>query len=365
MEKSQPIVIIAENTTTQWSSEVVLFSSVLEDYGNTGGEIQEKELIYQNDSQLSRKQSATYFYNRPYVTFGLSDGGATFVEGNKFISKVGLSDGISDTEQIVQKIQVTSYSYWSGQYNAIGNLSFLNDTLEDNGMDYAMFFAPIGSGVCFLIYREEKYPTDVNFVEFYHVTAEGSIVQLSSGVPNVTLSKIYANILGGDIFKMGKLRIECISGTADITEPISYRLQTSEGDMIENPIYPNISVIQQVDSVIDVDLDGLLINSDGFFKIATIPPNTKIRYSFYPKEQGNPTITFKRADLDKELIIPDLNKIDGISQEKVSDIQSQKTDTKNPNKTTADKNGNDKECGWLWVLALGFGIFATYKLIKD
>ena len=217
-----------------------------------------------------------------------------------------------------------------------------------------------------IIFRNGTEPTTIETNGL--IVSEGetqNVVVKTSGVPNVTLSKIYANILGGEVFSIGKLRIECLSGMADVTEPISYRLQTSEGNMIENPIYPNISVIQQVDSVIDVDLDGLLINSDGFFKIATIPPNTKIRYSFYPKEQGNPTITFKRADLDKGLIIPDLNKIDGISQEKVSDIQSQKTDTKNPNKTTADKNGNDKECGWLWVLALGFGIFATYKLIKD
>lgn len=217
-----------------------------------------------------------------------------------------------------------------------------------------------------VIFRNGTQPSTIetNGLIISEGETQNAVVK-TSGVPNVPLSKIYANIFGGEVFSIGKLRIERISGTADVTEPISYRLQTSEGDMRENPIYPSISVIQQVDSVIDVDLDGLLINSDGFFKIATIPPNTKIRYSFYPKEQGNPTITFKRADLDKELIIPDLNKIDGISQEKVSDIQSQKTDTKNPNKTTADKNGNDKECGWLWVLALGFGIFATYKLIKD
>jgi hypothetical protein len=108
-----------------------------------------------------------------------------------------------------------------------------------------------------------------------------------------------------------------------------------------------------------------LINSDSFFKIATIPPNTKIRYSFYPKEQGNPTITLKRTNLDKELIIPDLNKIDGVSQEKVLEIQSPKTDAKNPNTAKTYTNDTDKKCGWLWVLALGFGIFATYKLIKD
>jgi hypothetical protein len=103
-----------------------------------------------------------------------------------------------------------------------------------------------------------------------------------------------------------------------------------------------------------------LINSDSFFKIATIPPNTKIRYSFYPKEQGNPTITLKRTNLDKELIVPDLNKIDGVSQEKVLEIQSQKTDAKNPN--VPEK---DKRCSWLWLIAVGIGIFATYKLIKD
>lgn len=212
------------------------------------------------------------------------------------------------------------------------------------------------------------------------IVSEGetqNVVVKTSGVPNVPLSKIYANIFGGEVFAIGKLRIECISGTADVTEPISYRLQTSEGDMAENPIYPNISVIQHVDSVIDVDLEGLMLNADSFFKITTIPPNTKIRYSFYPKEQGSPSITFKHTQLDKELIIPDLNKIDGISQEKVLDIQSPKTDTENPSETQTGFVGGssveekskrqgeeNKKCGWWWIIAVGIGIFATYKMTK-
>lgn len=223
-----------------------------------------------------------------------------------------------------------------------------------------------------IIFRNGTQPSTIETNGL--IVSEGetqNVVVKTSGVPNVPLSKIYANIIGGEVFQIGKLRIECISGTADITEPISYRLQTSEGNMVSNPIYPNISVVQQVNSVIDVDLDGLLLSTDSFFQIATIPPNTKIRYAFYPKEQGSPSITFKRTQLDKELIVPDLNKIDGISQDENLDTQSAKTEQEytpeNEEPSTysgvrAPKTKNNY--GWWWIIAVGIGIYATYKITK-
>ena len=363
MEKSQPIVIIAENTTSVVSDVVELFNTqgtIGGDYEHTGGRTEYQEELIGNYGYLPIQHSADYFNDNRYSDIpsntGLENG---FVFGNS--ARIQLRT-TTDYFEFIKEIGefVATINGIEENVLAVGNLHLINGTYEDSG-ERCCIVKNISDGSFYFIYEGtyQIYQFDIYEV----IDLGGYIVEKSSGIPNVDLRKIYADILGGAVYVLSKVRIECISTNGDkkdvVCQPITYGIRTSEGDAVENPIYPTLSVLQKVECA-DVELNGLLLNSDTILNIASIPPHTKVRYMFYASEKSNPTITAFKTDLDKELIIPELNKIDGVSQEKVLEIQSQKTDVKNPN--VPEK---DKKCSWLWLIAVGIGIFATYKLIKD
>ena len=149
----------------------------------------------------------------------------------------------------------------------------------------------------------------------YDVTGGGKVIK-TSGVPNVNLRKIYAGMLAGNVYMFNKLRIECLEALTDAIKEsscgasISYQIKTSQGDIVARPIYPLISVVQQVKGVRDIELGDLIFNVDTSFTIESIPANTKMKYMFYATEQGSASGNLLRGDAGKQMETPQLNTID-------------------------------------------------------
>ena len=149
----------------------------------------------------------------------------------------------------------------------------------------------------------------------YGVTGGGSVVK-SSGVPQVNLRKIYAGMLAGNVYLFNKLRIECLEALTDAIKEsscgasISYQIKTAQGDVVARPIYPLISVVQQVKGVRDIELGDLIFNVDTSFTIESIPANTKMKYMFYATEQSSASGSLLRGDASKQMEAPQLNTID-------------------------------------------------------
>lgn len=149
----------------------------------------------------------------------------------------------------------------------------------------------------------------------YDTTGGGSVVK-TSGVPNVTLRKIYAGMVAGNVYMFNKLRIECLEALTDAIKEsscgasISYQIKTAQGDIVARPIYPLISVVQQVKGVRDIELGDLIFNVDTSFTIESIPANTKMKYMFYAAEQGSASGILLRGESGKQMETPQLNTID-------------------------------------------------------
>ena len=149
----------------------------------------------------------------------------------------------------------------------------------------------------------------------YNVSGGGTVLK-TSGVPNVNLRKIYAGMLAGNVYMFNKLRIECLEALTDAIKEsscgasISYQIKTSQGDIVARPIYPLISVVQQVKGVRDIELGDLIFNVDTSFTIESIPANTKMKYMFYATEQGSASGNLLRGDAGKQMETPQLNNID-------------------------------------------------------
>lgn len=149
----------------------------------------------------------------------------------------------------------------------------------------------------------------------YDVTGGGSVIK-TSGVPNVNLRKIYAGMLAGNVYMFNKLRIECLEALTDAIKEsscgasISYQIKTAQGDIVARPIYPLISVVQQVKGVRDIELGDLIFNVDTSFTIESIPANTKMKYMFYAVEQGSASGNLLRGESGKQMEAPQLNTID-------------------------------------------------------
>lgn len=149
----------------------------------------------------------------------------------------------------------------------------------------------------------------------YGVSGGGSVLK-SSGVPNVTLQKIYAGMVAGNVYQFNKLRIECLEALTDTIKESScgasiyYQIKTAQGDVVAHPIYPLISVVQQVKGVRDIELGNMLFNVDTSFTIASIPANCKMKYMFYASEQSSASGNLLRGDAGKQMETPTLNTID-------------------------------------------------------
>ena len=228
-----------------------------------------------------------------------------------------------------------------------------------------------------VIFRNGTQPTTIDSGELLVFDSENeNVVVLSSGIPNVDLKKIYADIVGGAVYTISKVRIECIFGdsTSTITQPIEYGIRTSNGDCEKNPIYPNLSLIQHVKNVVDIEFDERLLNIDGSIDIQSIPAYTKVRYMFYPKEQVNPSITALHTDTDIDYQVPNLNNIEGDnnvlldSEQPILEEENIASESNVPvgsaeqaKKLVKEKTG--KKCWW-WLLLVGAGVFITYKQLK-
>lgn len=144
------------------------------------------------------------------------------------------------------------------------------------------------------------------------ITGDNSLVVKTSGIPNVSYERILGGILSGNVYRFNLLRIEVISAstTADSEsaagESIVYSLQSPQGAQFSNPLFPTVSLIQQVKNVRDFQ-SNILINSDASLKIASIPAGAKIRYYFYPVAMGSATGEMVRGGNAKDYSAPQLN----------------------------------------------------------
>ena len=135
MEKSQPIVIIAENQSSVWSGSVELFNAQNVVGGGEYDKTGETEILtekYKNQSTLPVQQDSKYGGN-PYVQFDIGDDGATFETGKLVTIKVNGED---------KKGIVKEYDDGNGNIiRGFGNPFLFNSTLyQDNGLDYFAFY---------------------------------------------------------------------------------------------------------------------------------------------------------------------------------------------------------------------------------
>ena len=135
MEKSQPIVIVAENQSSVWSGSVELFNAQNVVGGGEYDKTGETEIFtekYKNQSTLPVQQDSQYGGN-PYVQFDIGDDGATFETGKAITIKVNGQP----KRGIVQE-------YDDGQGGIIkgfGNPYLFNSAMyQDNGLDYFAFY---------------------------------------------------------------------------------------------------------------------------------------------------------------------------------------------------------------------------------
>ena len=165
MEKSQPIVIIAENQSSVWSGSVELFNAQNIVGGGEYDKTGETEIFtekYKNQSTLPVQQDSQYGGN-PYVQFDIGDDGVTFETGKLVTIKVNGED----KKGVVQE-------YDDGNGNIIrgfGNPYLFNSTLyQDNGLDYFAFYeeetmnvirghSMTGDDVTMIVYHDGTHTT--------------------------------------------------------------------------------------------------------------------------------------------------------------------------------------------------------------
>lgn len=169
-----------------------------------------------------------------------------------------------------------------------------------------------------LIYRNGTQPSSVNPNDIVIFTEEEeNVVVKSSGIPDVSLKKIYADLIGGTVYLYDKLRIECIEAPNQMIQEsagnssLRYVLLTVQGRKVAKPIYPIISSMQSVKNIRDISFEEkMLFNADTSIKVASIPAKTTMKYYFYPSDEGTPTGQMLRGNTEQKLRVPNLNFID-------------------------------------------------------
>ena len=135
MEKSQPIVIVAENVSSVPSGIVELFDAKKVvgggDYTRTG----KTEILtekFHNESSVEVKQTTEYGGN-PYIEFDIGDDGESFVVGKEVVIKVNGQPKRGIVQEFDDGV--------GGTIKGFGNPYLFNGSLyPDNGLDYFAFY---------------------------------------------------------------------------------------------------------------------------------------------------------------------------------------------------------------------------------
>lgn len=131
--KSEPIILIADNTSDVNSGEVELFDlQNIDIKDNRRGKSEVLTEKFHNETQLEVKHTSEYGGN-PYVQFDIGDEGESFVIGKEVVIKVNGQP----KRGIVQEFDDGQ----GGTIKGFGNPYLFNSAMyQDNGLDYFAFY---------------------------------------------------------------------------------------------------------------------------------------------------------------------------------------------------------------------------------
>jgi len=131
--KSEPIILIADNTSDVNSGEVELFDlQNIDIKDNRRGKSEVLTEKFHNETQLEVKQTSEYGGN-PYVQFDMGDEGESFIIGKEVVIKVNGQP----KRGIVQEFDDGQ----GGTIKGFGNPYLFNSAMyQDNGLDYFAFY---------------------------------------------------------------------------------------------------------------------------------------------------------------------------------------------------------------------------------
>lgn len=149
-----------------------------------------------------------------------------------------------------------------------------------------------------------------------NITLSGAsnLVKLTSGVQGVSYSELIRSIYGGETYKVKKMRIECLSASSDAEKEsapsasLLYTARTSAGRKEIQPLYPEISVLQQVKNIRDVEFP-MIINSYTSITIESLAASSKVSYKLYASKIESPSASLARGTTAKEFKTPNPNQI--------------------------------------------------------
>jgi len=137
-------------------------------------------------------------------------------------------------------------------------------------------------------------------------------VLLASGVQGRTYAELLRSIAAGTVFKFNRVRINCTAANTDSEKnsaadaSLMYVAKTDTGKEERQPLYPDISVLQNVLSVRDAQWD-FLINHYTSIKVESIAAGVTLQYRFYAEAIENSTTALVRGNTAKQMIVNNPN----------------------------------------------------------
>lgn len=146
------------------------------------------------------------------------------------------------------------------------------------------------------------------------LSGTSNLVTLTSGVQGVTYAEFIRQIQSGEVYQVKNMRIECTSASTDAEKEsapsasLQYTARQSNGRKEIQPLYPEISVLQQVKNIRDVEFP-MIINSYTSIKVESLPASAKVAYKFYASKIETPTSGAIRGNTAKEFKTENRNQI--------------------------------------------------------
>lgn len=144
------------------------------------------------------------------------------------------------------------------------------------------------------------------------ISGVNSGVLLTSGIQGIEYKEIIRSIASGTVFGFNRVRIQTISAYTDSDRnsasdaSITYVARNDMGSSTTTPLTPQISTIQNVLHVRDVQWD-MIVNQYTKFIVSSINPGVKNQYSFFADRLENSTTSLIRGNTSKKFEVKNIN----------------------------------------------------------
>ena len=144
------------------------------------------------------------------------------------------------------------------------------------------------------------------------ISGTNSSVVLTSGIQGRSYAEIIRSIAAGTAYRFNRVRINCLAANTDSDKnsapdaSISYTMKTDTGKTETQPLYPEVSSLQNVLNIRDVKWD-MLINHYASVTVESIPAGVKLQYKFYAEKIENSTTSLVRGNTAKNMEVVNPN----------------------------------------------------------